>query len=210
MRLVSGAPSELCADTDEVLDAGKCAALMAVGIKGVFRYLEDLTASEVSTITSSGLKLYFVNHSRLPGWLPSSAAGTADGLRDVGNLQKLGIPKGVHMAFDLEGVGGGSASLCAAHVNAWAAEIQAAGYLAALYVGEGALLTSAQLYALLVTLYWASASLILDAAGNAAVPACDWSVIQGRPVDVVVGGVGIDYDTIYQDNKGRVPVGVAA
>lgn len=210
MRLAAGVPQEACVDTDTILSGSMCAALRAAGIKGVFRYLSDLTVSEITTILVSGLKLYFVNHSRDPGWIPSGAEGKLDGERDVGQLQKLGVPRGVHIAFDLEGVGGGNPAAVMAHVNAWAAEVQAAGYLAALYVGEQALLTSAQLYALLVTLYWVSASLIRDIAGIAAVPECDWAIIQGRPVDVVVAGVTVDFDTIYEDNKGRVPIGVAA
>jgi len=217
MKLQTASPADLCVDVDEVLVASQCAGLRAASVKGVFRYLSDLTPGEISAITGSGLTLYFVNHSRLPGWIPSSVDGTADGNRDVSQLQKLGVPKGVHMFFDLEGVGDGPIPTAArgqanvvAHVSAWAAVVSAAGYIPALYVGAQALLTSAQLYALPVFLYWASASNITDAAENAAVPECNWSVIQGRPVDVMVAGVEADYDSVYQDNKGRLPIGVAA
>jgi hypothetical protein len=212
MRLAPAVPFEPCVDTDEILDGAKCAALWAAGIKGVWRYLEDLTPGEVAAILGSGLKLFFVNHSRLPGWIPSAGDGAMDAARDVLNLKKLGIPKGVHVAFDLEGVGGGitSVSLVEAHVISWSRGVQSSSNLAALYVGEGALLTSRQLFALPPTLYWASCSLIVDVAGNAAVPECDWSVLQGRPFDVIIGGVKVDFDVVFADNRGRVPIGVAA
>ncbi|HTQ41890.1 MAG TPA: glycoside hydrolase domain-containing protein [Polyangiaceae bacterium] len=211
MRLQAARPSDLLVDTDEILDAAKAAALRATGIKGVFRYLGDVSAAEAATILGAGLVLFFVNHSRAYGWIPSAAEGAADGARDVQRLQKLGVPKGVHAFFDLEGVGGGDPRAVIAHVNAWAAAVKAAGYIAGLYVGEQTLLTSDQLFALPdVHLYWHSASRVTDASGKEAGPACGWAIFQGNPVDVVVAGVVVDYDSVYEDHFGRLPIGVAA
>jgi hypothetical protein len=210
MRLQTASPADLCVDTDTILTAAQCAALKAFGVKGVFRYASDVSVTEAGAITSSGLTLYFVNHSRAVGWIPLAAEGTADGERDVKDLQALGVPKGAHMFFDLEGVGGGNPQAVIAHVSAWAAVVSAAGYIPALYVGEGALLTSAQLYALPVFLYWCSASNVNDIFGNAAVPSCNWSIYQGRPVDTTCEGVVVDFDSVYEDVKGRLPVGITA
>lgn len=203
---------DLCIDADEPLDQTACTLFRSRGIRGVWRYLSDLTAAEVTTIISSGLILYFVNHSRLPGWIPSAAEGAADAKTDIANLQKLGVPAGVHMCFDLEGVGGGVASVTSlvAHLDAYASAIIAAGYTPALYVGDQSLLTGTQLYDLAFFLYWHSASRVVDVTGAEAGPECGWSVYQGSITEVKLFGVTIDWDFIGGDFHGRLPVGVAA
>lgn len=210
MRLATGKPGDLIVDTDEALDATSCSVLRNAGIRGVVRYASDLTVHEVDTIIGAGLILYFVNHSRNPGWLPSAIDGKKDANRDLADLLRLGIPKGVHMAFDLEGVGGGSPSNVIAHVNAHAGGIQAGGYLASLYVGYGALLNSVQLYALRSTLYWHSCSRIVDMAGAEAAPECGWAMMQISPPNINLFGVIVDYNVVMQDFSKRLPVGVAA
>lgn len=208
MRLVTANPGELCVDTDTALSATECAFFVKSGIKGVWRYLSDLAPVEVATILGAGLKLFFVNHSRLPGWIPSATGGNADAKRDLADLQRLAIPVGVHVAFDLEEVGGGNPGSVITHVDEHAAGIQASKNLAALYVGAGALLNSVQLYALRSTLYWHSCSRVTDAVGLEAGPACGWGVYQGGPPDDVIGGVVIDWDYPIRDFKGRLPIGV--
>jgi Domain of unknown function (DUF1906) len=216
MRLVTATPNALYCDTDEVLTAAACALLKSKGILGVWRYLSGLTPAERDVILASGLLLFFINFSRDAGWIPSAAEGLADAQRDLTCLSALGIPKGVHVSFDLEGPGGTVADVIA-HVTAHGTTIQASGNLASLYVGEGSLLTSAQLYSLPQTLYHASCSDLRDAGSGVdagLVPACDYAIRQGRPFDVVLGSssivkVTIDYDYVNQDLKGRLPIGVA-
>lgn len=210
MRLVIGKPGDLCVDVDEPLDAGTCSSMRAGGVKGVFRYLSDLTVSEVATITAAGLILYFVNHSRLPGWIPSAAEGGRDAAGDIANFKHLGIPVGVHMFFDLEGVGGASPSNLIAHLDAYASAIKAAGYIPAVYVGERSLLNSVQLYALGFVLYWHGASHVEDITGAEAGPDCGWSIYQASMVDIPMFGVTIDWNFISGDFHQRLPVGVAA
>jgi len=204
-------------DTDEALTAAGCALLKSHGIRGVWRYLSGLSPAERDVILASGLELYFVNYSRMAGWIPSAAEGAADAVRDLARLAVLSIPIGPHVAFDLEGPGGTAADVIA-HVSAHGKAIQKASYLASVYVGEGSLLTSKQLFDLPQTLYWASCSDLRDAGPGVdagLVPACDYSIRQGRPFDVVLDdGAGtkvtIDYDSVIQDLRGRLPVGVAA
>ncbi len=210
MRLAAGKPGDLCVDVDEPLNSGVCGLMRAGGVKGVWRYLSDLTTVEVAVITTAGLVLYFVNHSRLPGWIPSAADGAADAKTDIANLQRLGVPAGAHMFFDLEGVGGGRSTNLIVHLDAYASAIKAAGYIPAVYVGAQALLTSAQLYALGFELYWHSGSDVTDITGAEAGPKCGWSIYQGSIVDIPMFGVTIDWDFISGDFKGRLPVGVAA
>lgn len=211
MKLHTATQGDRVADTDAILTSADCKQLVSLGYAGVFRYLSDLTSTEVGTILTSGLALYFVNHSRAVGWLPSGPLGASDGDRDVADLVRLGIPKGVHVSFDLEGVGGGSATNTSSHVNAHAAAVQASGNLAAIYVGEGAILTSAQLYALRSTLYWHSCSRIEDAAGNEAGPSCGWAAYQLFEDDFVLpNGLVIDINSMALDFKRRAFVGVSA
>lgn len=239
MRLQAGTPGDLCIDTDQVLTDDTCALLVSRGVKGVFRYLSDIQPTERDAILGSGLVLYFVNHSRAPGWIPSAALGIEDAKRDLKDLERLAIPVGVHVSFDLEGVGGGNPQSVIAHVDAHAAGIQASKNLQALYVGDETLLTSAQLYALKTTLYWHSCSRVLDMLGNEAAPACGWACYQLYPDDVKLSAaapppettswvgrllrhlrrtigtppsgasVTVDWNVIQQDFKGRVPIGVA-
>lgn len=233
MQLVHGVPGDLCIDTDAVLDGPKCALLVSKGVKGVFRYLSDISTTERDIILAAGLKLFFVNHSRGVGWVPSAAAGALDAQRDLVNLKRLSIPIGVHVLFDLEGVGGGKPQLVMDHVNAHAAGIQATKNLEGVYVGAQALLDSHQLYSLLSTLYWHSCSRVVDINGNEAGPQCGWAIYQLFPDDVTLtsapavtglvarmrsmftpkvtpASVRIDWNVIQQDFKGRVPIGVAA
>lgn len=212
MKLVTATPNAMYCDTDEVLTAAGCALLKSKGIRGVFRYLSGLQTPELNTILGSGLELYFVNYAHAEGWIPSSKGGAADAVRDLAALARLGIPVGVHVAFDLEGPGGLPTNVIQ-HVNTHALDMYKASYLPSLYVGEGSLLTSEQLYDLASVLYWASCSDLRDGSAGL-VPDCDYAIRQGRPFDVVlVDGstkVTIDYDSVIEDFKGRLPIGVAA
>jgi hypothetical protein len=212
MKAQAAQAGQLCIDIDEPLSSATCTLFKNYGVRGVWRYLSDLRPAEVQTITSSGLILYFVNHSRLPGWIPSAADGALDAKRDLADLKRLGIPAGVHVFFDLEGVGGGAGSVSnlSAHLDAYASAITAAGYTPAVYVGAESLLTSAQLYDLGFFLYWHGASHVVDVTEAEAGPKCGWSVYQGSIVDVKIFGVEIDWDFVSGDFHGRLPVGVAA
>lgn len=217
MRLVTATPNAMYCDTDEVLTAAGCRLLRSKGIVGVWRYLEDLSPTELNTILTEGLEAYFVRHSRNPGWIPSAVEGATDAANDLARLAALAIPIGVHVAFDLEGPGGTVADVIA-HVTAHGEGIQKGKCLASVYVGEGSLLTSKQLWDLPQTLYWASCSDLRDAGPGVdagLVPECDYAIRQGRPFEVVLDdGAGtkvtIDYDSVIADLKGRLPIGVAA
>lgn len=214
MRLVTATPNALYCDTDTVLTTPMCNLLLAHGIRGVWRYLSALTLGEVSLILTSGLELYFVNFAHDAGWQTSTAGGVADAKRDLACLTKLGIPTGVHVAFDCEQPTAGIPALDN-HLASYANNIAQSRYLPALYNGEGSLLSSAQLFDLPFVLYWASCSRLVDAASIAQVPWCGYAIQQGRPFEVTLDdGAGtkvtIDYDSVIQDFNGRLPIGVAA
>jgi hypothetical protein len=210
MRAQIAQAGDLCIDADEPIDQATCTLLRSRGVRGIIRYLSDLTTGEVATIIASGLILYFVNHSRLPGWIPSAAEGALDAQRDIVDLQKLSVPAGVHVFFDLEGVGGGDPAALIAHLDTYASAIAKAGYTPAVYVGAQSLLTSAQLYDLGFFLYWHGASHVEDITGAEAGPACGWAMYQGSIVDVKLFGITLDWDFVGGDFHGRLPIGVAA
>lgn len=214
MRLITATPNAVYCDTDTTLTTPMCNLLLSHGIRGVWRYLSALTSAEVAIILSSGLELFFVNFAHDAGWKASTAGGVVDAQRDLARLAALGIPQGVHVAFDCEGPAAGIPAL-SNHLGSYANNVAASKFLPALYVGQGALLSSAQLFSLPFVLYWASCSRLVDAANIAQVPWCGYSVQQGRPFEVVLDdGAGtkvtIDYDGVIQDFNGRLPIGVAA
>jgi hypothetical protein len=161
------------------------------------------------------LELYFINYSRGQGWIPSATLGISDGVRDLQALRRLAIPIGVHVGFDLEGPSGTPANVIG-HVNAHGSLIKKDGYLPELYVGEGSLLNSIELYNLVSVLYWRSCSKLRDASVNAGLePDCGYAIQQGRPFNVTLisplapfTSVTIDYDFVVPDFKGRLPIGV--
>jgi hypothetical protein len=196
-----------------VLTSAGCALLKSRGILGVWRYLSGLSPEERDVILESGLELYFVNYAHAAGWTPSAAGGLDDADRDLVRLRALAIPLGVHVGFDLEGPGG-TESEVVAHVSTHGHTIWGAKYIPSLYVGEGSKLTSGTLYALPSMLYWASCSQLRDGASGLE-PLCGYAIRQGRPFNVALDdGMGtkvtIDYDSVIEDFKGRLPIGVAA
>ena len=131
-------------------------------IRFVFRYVPlpgnaghgDIDPGELEAIIGAGLMLGLVQHCRLPGWAASGMQGTLDGKAASYAAKLAGYQLGAHLAFDLEGCRDSGAPV-AAHVNAWAAEVSAAGYEPLLYVGYAAGLGPAELYDLpLVNAYW--------------------------------------------------------
>lgn len=198
-------------DTFEPLTDAQCKDVVADGCTFVVRYLDNLTPAELAMILGHGLACLFVHSSRDAGWIPSAAEGAADGQRDVKLLRALGVPAGVHVAFDLEGTGGTSGEVIA-HVNEHGITVIKSDYLPMLYMGSGGKLTSSQLYGLVSVLYWHSCSYVADAAGNSALPQCGAALVQIYPPDLKLGvnGLIVDYNFAMSDFEGRRAVGVSA
>jgi hypothetical protein len=171
------------------------------GITFVIRYLENLTATEVANILAAGFGLIVIGESRPNGYIPSAADGTADGQREAAKVNALGLPHGLTVGCDLEGMGGTAADTIA-YANAWAQAVVAVG-LAMAYVGAGIPLTPQQLWLLLDTLYWHSLSSVQQVA------VCDYAMIQGYPTQTLDLGSGLtleaDINFCYRDKLGRAP-----
>jgi len=97
-------------------------------------------------------------------WTPSGAKGATNGGVAAAEAVKLGVPWGVTVWCDLEGVAPGTpAQKVIDYCNRWHIAVTSAGYVAGLYVGYRAGLSPSQLYrALRFTHYWSAYNLNSD------------------------------------------------
>lgn len=188
-------------DCITILDHASAARLVAAGYSFAVRYLGSLTIAERDAILGAGMALLAVGFSRRPGWAPSQALGAADGAAAVAHAKAAGLPPVCTLFCDLEGPSGTGAD-AAAYVNAWAEPVQAAGYVAGLYVGYEVKLTPSELYALKVTGYWASCSRPQDVAVRG------YQMRQDPHANQIVAGVQVDVDVISTDGRGDTPMWV--
>jgi len=175
--------------------AEQARALKAAGVDFVALYLGVASKALNDTCLSAGLQTCGV-----------TLADQFDGARAVSQMQALGMPAGTCAFVDVEGP-----SICAmsstdliAKINAWA-DVVNVNYVAGIYVGEPQPLTSDELTALKVVRYWRAPSRIVDRRGQLAEPSPGWCVVQAWP-SVTCEGVLVDFDFVYADHKGRLPL----
>lgn len=155
----------------------------------------DLTAAEATDILNAGLALMAVQHVRQPGWTPSQSLGTQDGTAAAANAKTVGLPQGVNVWCDLEGVSSAvSAQAVIDHCNAWFDQVNAAGYVPGLYVGANAILTGDQIFNLKFKHYWRSQSNVPNIKRG-------YQLIQLFP-SLTLNGVDVDVDVTQNDFKG--------
>lgn len=202
MRVVTSPFPALGFDCVTPMTAERAAGLRDAGLKFAVRYLGSVTAAELAVILDAGLLFMPVTYSRQPGWTPTANMGTDDGRLDVSHLTAAGVPRGCTVWVDLEGVGDASAAAVAVWVNERGAVLRDAGYDVGLYVGEGDVLDSGELYALSkVDRYWRSLSRVPE-------PTCGFSLLQ-LPHTVTIAGTEVDVDCVQFDFHGRLPMMVA-
>ncbi|MEM5314540.1 DUF1906 domain-containing protein [Paraburkholderia sp. JHI869] len=144
--------------------------MKAAGFGACIRYLSrsdtqgalDLSSSEANAVLGAGLALGVVQHVSAAGWSPSGALGVSYGTNAADNAQSVGVPQGVTVWLDLEGVSNAAdASDVIAYCNAWFAAVRSAGYQPGIYVGANCGLTGDQLFWNLQTQhYWQSGSTV--------------------------------------------------
>lgn len=188
--------------------------LKASGVDFFVGYLGAVNAGRLAAVIAAGL-----------AFMPVTFAGEyKDGAADeIAQLKALGLPAGVSVWLDLEGLDAwnmgktaeGRANLSRL-INAWAKDIAAAGYMPCLYVGAPQPLTGADLYALAVVRYWLGIGRCVDYTGKDAYPACGWSMRQDWHNEGVRGvnwrgtGIHVDTNSIQCDHRGRLPAWVIA
>jgi hypothetical protein len=159
-------------DTTERSSPTVAVALRTHGYRFCVRYVRRdkphataLNPAEAETVLNSGLGLMLVQYVESDSaWIPGSAKGTRNGNVAASEAAKLGVPWGVTVWCDLEGVKVGTPRH---HVidycNRWHAAVSGAGYVPGLYVGYHPGLSATQLYLRLrFTHYWGAYNLNSD------------------------------------------------
>ena len=168
-----------------------------------------LTASEAKQILDAGMGLGLYQTFRIHG--VTEAQGTADGQFIASQAAAIGFPKGSLLYCDLESSSDFHGQFFApdgspvsvqtmlTYLSNWAAAVQAQGYLAGLYNGPQALLSSADLSSLKqFSAFWKSTS-------SVPAPTLGYQLGQRNP-NKVVDGVNIDEDVAEADAAGNLPV----
>jgi hypothetical protein len=159
-------------DTAETVSASAAAALRKQGFRFCVRYIRRdlphasaLSVNEAKSLLNAGLGIMAVQYVESESsWKPSVVKGSRNGGVAASEAEKLGLPWGVTIWCDLEGVEVGTPSQTTIdYCNRWHAAVSAAGYVPGLYVGYHARLTPLQLYrSLRFTHYWGAYNLNVD------------------------------------------------
>ncbi|HEV7991057.1 MAG TPA: glycoside hydrolase domain-containing protein [Gemmatimonadaceae bacterium] len=189
-------------DTDRALKPSVAAAFFNHGYRFCVRYVRrdkahpfDLSASEAESILEVGLGLMVVQYVESEeSWKPTASKGTSQGTTAGAEADKVGVPAGVTLWCDLEGVAVGTpATDVIEYCNNWHQAVAAAGFVPGLYVGWHAGLSTTQLYrSVRFTHYWGAYNLNADQAP--AVRGVQMKQSERRPIDVVPG-TKIDFQT---------------
>ncbi|MCA9706667.1 MAG: DUF1906 domain-containing protein [Myxococcales bacterium] len=157
-------------DTDDVISAAAATDAYQRGYRFCLRYLalgteqgsSDLSQTEAQDILDAGLALMAVQHVNYAGWSPTASLGKTHGTNAAANAQSVGLPAGINLWCDLEGVSTkSSAQDVIDYVQAWHTAVAQAGYVPGLYVGPNGGLTGDQLYySLSLQHYWRSGSIV--------------------------------------------------
>jgi hypothetical protein len=161
----------------------------------------DISNAEALNILNAGLGLMIVQHvegkpAGADGWTPSESLGAEYGTNAALFAQEVGLPAGVNLWLDLEGVNTAtSAQVVIDYCQAWYNEVIKAGYVPGLYVGYNPILSGSQLYNdLSFAHYWQSGSAVPDQIRG-------YQLVQ-YDLDQMVNGIGIDKDKSQSDKLG--------
>lgn len=159
-------------DTNQKVSGDAAAAYYEHGFRFCLRYVRrdpvnkhDLSPDEAQEILDAGLALMPVQHvESTKSWVPSAKKGAEFGKTGAEDCLRIGIPAGVTVWCDLEGVETGTpAQEVIDYCNSWHAAIAAEGYVPGLYVGWHPGLSASQLYkSLRFTHYWGAYNLNSD------------------------------------------------
>jgi len=151
----AAAPGLLGFDVNSPMTAAGLAAFKQQGYSFCIRYLPrtasllkgNLTIAEAQIILNAGMALMPVQHVSLPGWQPNTNLGTQYGNFAASYAKEIGLPAGINVWCDLEGVATGTPPQdVIAYCQAWYNAVHAAGYVPGVYVGYDTMLTPDQLY----------------------------------------------------------------
>jgi hypothetical protein len=199
----SAAPGLLGFDINQTVTSSLAQQFVQAGYHYCLRYVPfgevldpDLTTAEAEAILGAGLALTAVQHCMDSGWAPTGTMGTQYGQRAAGYLQDIGMPGGVNVWLDLEGVGSGAqAQDVIDYCNNWYAAVEAGGYVPGVYVGYQPGLSDQQLYDLAFQHYWAAYNV------NSSIPVRGYQLVQS-PQSTRIGDLSYDDDNTQTDSLG--------
>lgn len=206
-KVEHAAPGLLGFDTTTRLSATDAVAFRQRGFSFCVRYLSrtmppaegDLSHAEARSILAGGLALMAVQHVMRPGWTAHGARGLAYGVAAVAHAQAVGLPRGVTLWLDLEGVRRDvPREDVIDYCNYWFDAVATAGYAPGLYVGANCRLDGDALYWRLRTRhYWRSGSRVPD------LPHRGYQMMQRiAPMPDLVAGIEIDRNVTATDAFG--------
>jgi hypothetical protein len=201
-------------DTAERVTPSAAAAFRRAGYRFAVRYVRRdkphasaLSGSEARSLLGVGIGLMIVQYVESDtSWQPTKAKGAKNGAVAASEAEMLGVPWGVTVWCDLEGVAPGTPSQRVIdYCNRWHSAVTGAGYVAGLYVGYRAGLSTTQLYrALRFTHYWSAYNLNADQ--FPAVRGVQMrQAVAGRVDRVPDATVDFQVDTIRADKLGGRP-----
>lgn len=198
-------------DANSVITPADAKRFFDAGYRFAVRYVRrstphnfDLSTQEANAILSSGLGLMVVQHVAPDGWTPTRRDGQLYGAVAAGEAKRIGIPAGVMLWCDLEGVStSASSDQVIDFCNQWHSQVLAAGFVPGLYVGWHPGLDARQLYfSLQFCHYWGAYN--VDVVPAARGFQMKQSVM--RECDAVQGvGFGCDVNTVMVDALGGLP-----
>jgi hypothetical protein len=159
-------------DTAESVSTKAATAFRRHGYRFCVRYVRRdkphasaLSVKEAKSLLWTGIGLMIVQYVESDtSWIPNGVKGTTNGDVAAAETTKLGVPWGVTVWCDLEGVEPGTrAQKVIDYCNRWHAAVSNAGYVPGLYVGYHAGLSPTQLYRnLRFSHYWGAYNLNSD------------------------------------------------
>jgi Domain of unknown function (DUF1906) len=201
-------------DADATIKPNVAAAFLDHGYRFCIRYVRrqkvhafDLSTNEAAGILDAGLGLMLVQHVESEtAWTPTGEKGAANGAVAASEADRIGVPSGVTLWCDLEGVAVGTpAQDVIDYCNEWHSAAAGGGYVPGLYVGFHAGLNPTQLYrSLRFTHYWGAYNLNADEAP--AVRGLQMKQAAAKPVDKPPGvKLAFQTDRIRADALGGCP-----
>lgn len=141
-------------DTDFVVSPTNAHAFFAAGYRFAARYIPrlqprsgDLSRAEIERFFANGLAVSPVQHVEPENWTPTDDKGRQYGATAANYCTLLGVPRGVTVWLDLEGVAIRTpAEQVIRYCNYWFDAVVAWGYEPGVYVGWQPILTGVQLY----------------------------------------------------------------
>lgn len=205
-RIESAPPASFGFDLDSPLTKAAAQAFYAKGYRFCVRYLtrsqsqesaNDLSRAEAEIILDAGLALMAVQHVAPQSWVPTEQLGMSYGGNAVKNAQQVGLPAGVNIWLDLEGIRPDTPRQNVLdYCNAWFSAVETAGFATGLYVGDSIVVSPDDLYWNIRTKhYWKSGSKVPD------IPNRGYQMIQRIPPNAD-DATNVDTDFTQNDSFG--------